>query len=193
MRILYRGEGLGPLARSSARATWSSGWSRVLRARVGRSRPRSTFNVFGERGSIDILAFHPAYRRVAGHRGQDPGPGHRRHARHARPQGPAGIRDRRSARLDARRPCRDSSWSRRQHRPTTDRRPRGRPSRPASRSGAVEVTSLAAGADRPDRGPDVPVICGPQPANDTTSEVTRARRTASRQAQTGAVAEAIGS
>ncbi len=115
---------------------------------AGRSRLRSSFNVCGERGSIDILAFHPqATGSLARHRDQV---GRSRHAVDARrPRSQGSTRAAMSPRtwLAGRRPCRDS-WSCRTigqlgDASTSTPRHSGRPSR-------LERASSAGGSRRPD-------------------------------------------
>lgn len=61
VRILWHGEGLDRLL-DAAHASITDAVLRVLRDEGWEVATEVTFNEYGERGSIDILAFHPATR-----------------------------------------------------------------------------------------------------------------------------------
>jgi transcriptional regulator with XRE-family HTH domain len=58
-RIVWQGEGLDRLL-DAAHAGLVDRVVELLRANDWQVIPEATFNIYGERGSIDILAFHPA-------------------------------------------------------------------------------------------------------------------------------------
>ena len=61
IRVLYQGEGLDRL-RDQRHAALVEAIVRLLRASGWEVATELSFNVYGERGSIDVLAFHPATR-----------------------------------------------------------------------------------------------------------------------------------
>ena len=72
------------------------------------AEPEVSFSVYGERGVIDAVAWHPSYPVPAGGRAQDRARGHQRAHGHARPKAPARRGDRaRQRRWD---PARTSAW-----------------------------------------------------------------------------------
>jgi transcriptional regulator with XRE-family HTH domain len=59
VRLLWQGEGLDRL-RDAAHASLVERTLRALGANGWQTAPEVSFSVYGERGSIDVLAFHPA-------------------------------------------------------------------------------------------------------------------------------------